>query len=137
MFGCDSSSIRTYLGAFRVTRKLTISEKESRGTRQKAYDPKPRRLADIRAEIELALESLDDVQFSAKEAGKSIRELGVLIPSGRGATSTHKPNPAIRIQAWALTAVRGIRRELVFLREEELLAMQAHMLVDDEFAGLD
>jgi hypothetical protein len=120
-----------------VSRKLTIAEKEARGTRQRAYDPRPRGLEEIRAEIEQAQETLESLQFTATEAGRSIRKLGVVIPSGRSAASTHKPNPAIRIQAWALTAMRGIKRELVFLREEEALAAEAQKPVDDEFAGLD
>jgi hypothetical protein len=118
-------------------RKLTISEKESRGTRQKAYDPKVRGLVEIQADIEEAHDTLESLQFTSKETGKSNRELGVVIPTGRGATSTHKPNPCIRIQAWAMTTMRGIRRELVFLREEEQLALAAQKPVDDGFEGLD
>jgi hypothetical protein len=120
-----------------MTRKLTIEEKINRGTRQRAYDPKPRSLEDIKADVEQAQETLESLQFTASEAGKSVRELGVVIPSGRGASSTHKPNPCIRIQAWAWTAMRGLKRDLVFLREEEALALQAVASVDDDFAGLD
>jgi hypothetical protein len=120
-----------------VSRKLTIGEKEARGTRQRAYDPSPRSLEDIQADIEQAQETLESLQLTAREAGKAIRELGVVIPSGRGAASTHKPNPCIRIQAWAWTAMRGLKRDLVFLREEEALALQAVAPVDDDFAGLD
>jgi hypothetical protein len=120
----------------RRMRKLTITEKEARGTRQKAYDPKVRALADIQADVEQAQETLESLQFTAKESGKAIRKLGVVIPTGRGATSTHKPNPCIRIQAWAMTAMRGVRRELVFLREEEAAALQAVVPGDDDFAGL-
>lgn len=120
-----------------MSRKLTIGEKEARGTRQRAYDPSPRSLEDIQADIEQAKETLESLQLTAREAGKAIRELGVVIPSGRGAASTHKPNPCIRIQAWAWTAMRGLKRDLVFLREEEALALQAVAPVDDDFAGLD
>jgi hypothetical protein len=118
-------------------RKLTVAEKESRGTRQRAYDRKVRGLADIQADIEQAQETLASLQLTAREAGKSIRTLGVVIPSGRGAGSTHKPNPCIRIQAWALTAIRGLKRELVFLREEEQSALQAQKPEHNEFEGLD
>src|SRR5580698_7211182 len=121
----------------RRMRKLTISEKEARGTRQRAYDPKVRSLADIQADVAQAQETLESLQFTAREAGKAIRALGVVIPTGRGATSTHKPNPCIRIQGWAMTAMRGVRRELVFLREEEQLALAAQKPVDDGFEGLD
>src|SRR5262249_43061253 len=120
----------------KAMRRLTIEEKEARGTRQRAYDPKPRGLADIQSDIAALLETLEDVKFTGREAGKAIRRFGVVVPTGRGATSTHKPNPAIRIQAWALAAVRGLKRELVFLREEEALATQAHKPVDGDFAGL-
>jgi hypothetical protein len=83
----------------KALRKLTISEKEGRGTRQRAYDPKVRNLEDIQRDVEQAQETLESLRFSAKDAGRAILKLGVVIPSGRGATSTHKPNPAIRIQA--------------------------------------
>jgi hypothetical protein len=125
------------MGATKALRKLTINEKEARGTRQRAYDPKVRDLESIQRDIDQAQETLDSLRFSVKDASRAISELGVVIPSGRGATSTHKPNPAIRIQAWALTAIRGLKRELVFLREEEQLALAAQKPVDDEFAGLD
>jgi hypothetical protein len=119
-----------------VSQKLTIAEKEARGTRQRAYDPKPRSLEDIQADVEEAQETLESLQFTATEAGKAVRELGVVIPSGRGASSTHKPNPGIRIQAWALTAIRGIKRDLVFLNEELALASEANQPVDPDFEGL-
>ena len=121
----------------RALRKLTISEKEARGTRQRAYDPKVRTLEAIQADIAEAADALESIRFSARDAGRAIRELGVVVPSGRGATATHKPNPAVRIQAWALAAARSIKRELVFLREEEQLALAAQKPVDDDFAGLD
>jgi hypothetical protein len=119
-------------------RKLTISEKEARGTRQRSYDPKVRSLEAIQADVELAQETLDSLQLTAREAGKAIRELGVVIPTGRGAVATVKPNPCIRIQAWAMTAMRGVRRELVFLCEEEQLAAESQKFadMDDEFEGL-
>jgi hypothetical protein len=120
----------------RGMRKLTIAEKEIRGTRQRAYDPKVRGLADIQADVESAQNTLESLQLTTNECGKAIRKLGVVIPSGRGATSTHKPNPAIRIQAWALTAIRGLKRELIFLCEEAELALEAEKPVDDDFAGL-
>ena len=122
--------------ATKALRKLTVAEKEARGTRQRAYDPKVRDMESIQRDIDQAQETLDTLRFSVKDASRAIRELGVVIPSGRGATSTHKPNPAIRIQAWALTAIRGLKRELVFLREEEQLASASEKPVDDEFAGL-
>jgi hypothetical protein len=116
---------------------MTDSEKRQRGTFQSARATKARDLADIHADIEQAQETLASLQLTSREAGKSIRTLGVVIPSGRGATSTHKPNPCIRIQAWALTAIRGLKRELVFLREEEQSALQAQKPEHNEFEGLD
>ena len=119
-----------------MSRKLTIAEKEARGTRQRAYDPPPRSLEHIQADIEQALETLESLQLTATEAGKSVRELGVVIPSGRGASTTHKPHPGIRIQAWALTAIRGIKRDLMFLNEELALVSEANQPVDPDFEGL-
>ena len=117
--------------------RMTDSEKRQRGTFQAARATKTRDLTDVQADIEQAQETLESLQFTATDASKAIRKLGVLIPSGRGATSTHKPNPAIRILAWALTAARGLNRELVFLREEEQLAAQAQKPEHNEFEGLD
>jgi hypothetical protein len=121
----------------KALRKLTIEEKEARGTRQKVYDPKPRGLTEIQADIDQANEMLESLQFAVRDAAKFIRELGVVIPTGRGAVATVKPNPCLRIQAWAMGAMRGVRRELTFLREELTLAAQAEKPVDDDFAGLD
>jgi hypothetical protein len=121
----------------RAMRKLTLSEKEARGTRQRAYDPKVRDPEAIRADIEWTNETLESLKLTAREAAMAIRKLGVVIPTGRGAQDATKPNPAIRIQSWALTTARSLKRELVFLREEEALALAAQKPVDDEFAGLD
>jgi hypothetical protein len=117
--------------------RMTDSEKRQRGTFQAARATKARSLADIHADVEQAQETLESLQLTAREAAKSVRTLGVVIPSGRGAASTHKPNPCIRIQSWALTAIRTLKRELVFLREEEQLAAQAQKPEHNEFEGLD
>jgi hypothetical protein len=116
---------------------MTDNEKRQRGTFQAAKAAKVRGMADIQADIEQAQETLESLQLTAREAGKSIRQLGVVIPSGRGAASTVKPNPCLRIQGWALTAIRALKRELVFLREEEQLAAQAEKPKHNEFEGLD
>jgi hypothetical protein len=116
---------------------LTDSEKRSRGTYQKARATKARDLETIRADASEVSESLESIQFSAKDAARSVRKLGVVIPSGRGAASTHKPHPGIRIMAWALAAARSLKRELVFLKEEEALAQAAQKPEHDEFEGLD
>jgi hypothetical protein len=116
---------------------MTDGEKRQRGTFQAARATKARDLAAIHADVEQAEETLESLQLTAREAGKSIRQLGVVIPSGRGATSTHKPNPCVRIQAWALTAIRTIQRELVFLREEEQLALQEQKPEHNEFEEFD
>lgn len=121
----------------RAMRKLTVAEKEARGTRQRAYDPKVRDLEAIQADIVWTHETLESLKLTAGEAAKAVRKLGVVVPTGRGAAETTKPNPAIRIQAWALTTARSLKRELVFLREEEALVLAAQKPVDDEFAGLD
>jgi hypothetical protein len=117
--------------------RMTDSEKRQRGTFQAARGTKARDLAAVQADIAQAQETLESIQLTAREAGKSIRQLGVLIPSGRGATSTHKPNPCVRIQGWALGAIRGLKRDLVFLREEEQSALQAQKPEHNEFEGLD
>lgn len=75
--------------------------------------------------------------FRMAPAAEGHRKLGVTVPSGRGSVATVKPNPCIRIRAWALSAACSIKRELVFLREEEALALKAVIPDDDEFAGLD
>jgi hypothetical protein len=122
----------------RAMRKLTVTEKEARGTRQRAYDPKPRSVADIQADAAWALETLASLRETARQAAASLKELGPVIPSGRGAQSTHKPNPALRIQGWALGAIRQIQRELEFLNEELTLAQAADTSeLGDEFAGFD
>lgn len=121
----------------KALRRLTIEEKELRHTRQKAYDPKVRDLAAIHADIEQTNETLDSLRFTAKEAGKSIRRLGVVVPSGPGAVSTVKPNPSIRVLDWAMAAIKRLQRDLVFLREEEQLALEAQRPVDPDFEGLD
>ena len=121
----------------RAMRKLTIREKEARGTRQRAYDPKARDLEAIQADIAWTGETLESLKLTAAEAAKAIRKLGVVVPTGRGAAETTKPNPAIRIQGWALTTARSLKRELVFLREEEALALPGQKPESDEFAEFD
>lgn len=118
----------------KALRKLTVAEKTARGTRQKCLDPKVRSSEAIQADIVELSESLESVRFTGREAGAAIRKFGPVVPSGRGASATVKPNPAVRIQAWALAAARGLKRELVFLREEEQLAQKPE---HDDFEGLD
>jgi hypothetical protein len=117
--------------------RMTDTEKRQRGTFQSAKATKVRGLADVQADIAQAQETLESLQLTAREAAKSIRKLGVVVPTGRGATSTVKPNPCVRIQSWSLGAIRTMQRDLVFLREEEELAQSLEKPEHNEFEGLD
>lgn len=116
---------------------LTDFEKKRRGTFQSTRARVPRTLDAIQADISEAQETLASLRYTAREASKGIQKLGVTVPSGRGSNPGVKANPCIRIQGWALTAAKSIRRELAFLNEELELAAAAKTLEDDdEFAGL-
>jgi hypothetical protein len=121
--------------------KLTVAEKEARGTRQAGRDV-PRALDEVQTEIAETRESLLDMQFNLREAGKAIRKEGVLIDvitrSNTGMeVRTKKLNPACRLQRDMLTAIKSVKRALVLLYEEEEMALRAERPVEDEFVGLD
>lgn len=121
--------------------KLTVAEKDARGTRQTGRDI-PRPLDEVQQEIREARESLDDMQFNLREAGKAIRKEGVLIDvitrnNGGNEVRTKKLNPACKLQKEMLTAIKSVKRAMVLLREEEQLAQRAAAPVDDDFKGLD
>lgn len=118
----------------KALRRLTFAEKSARGAAP--FNGNIRTVKDVQADIAELVQTVEEIQYSAKEAAKAIRKLGVLIPSGRGAAGTHKPNPAVRIHAWALTTVIRLKRQLVLLREEEQLALGQTLPDNDEFAGL-
>lgn len=121
--------------------KLTVAEKAARGTVQPGRDA-PRELSEVEMEIEEALASLEDMRFNLREAGKAIRSEGVLIDvitrnNGGNEVRTKKLNPACKLQKEMLTAIKSVKRALVLLREEEVLAARAAAPVEDEFKGLD
>jgi hypothetical protein len=120
--------------------RLTIAEKEARGTRQECLERKPRTVADVQADVDWQLETLESLKLTARQASESIKTLGPVVPNGRGSENATKANPAIRIQAWALTMIRQAQRELVLLNEELQLTQAkeaiASLALDDEFAGL-
>jgi hypothetical protein len=121
--------------------KLTIAEKQARGTHQAVRDV-IRPLVEVRAEITEALESLEDMRFNLSAAGKAIRHLGVLIDivtrnNGGNEVRTKKLNPACKLQREMLSAIKSVKRALVLLREEEELALQLEKPAINEFEGLD
>jgi hypothetical protein len=121
--------------------RLTIAEKQARGTHQASRD-KIRPLSEIQAEIAEARESQTDMQYNLREASKAIRAEGVLIDvitrnNGGNEVRTKKLNPACRLQKDMLLAIKSVKRALVLLHEEEAMALKAERPVDDEFAGLD
>jgi hypothetical protein len=120
--------------------KLTIAEKEARGTHQACRD-NIRPLPEIREEIQEGLASLADMRFNLHAAGKAIRAEGVLIDivtrnNGGNEVRTKKLNPACKLQKEMLSAIKSVKRALVLLREEEQLALQTQKPEHDEFEGL-
>jgi hypothetical protein len=121
--------------------KLSIAEKKARGTHQPCLDTN-RPLAEVRAEMSEALESLEDMRFNLREAGKAIRKEGVLIDiitrnNGGQEVRTKKINPACKLQAAMISAIKSVKRALVLLREEEQIAQRAERPEHNEFEGLD
>jgi hypothetical protein len=51
--------------------------------------------------------------------------------------TTEKLNPAFKVQREAMSALKGLKRALVLLREEEELALQLEKPEHNEFEGLD
>lgn len=121
--------------------KLTIGEKEARGTRQTGRDL-PRALDEVQQEVTEVQESMEDMRFNLREAGKAIRKEGVLIDvitrnNGGNEVRTKKLNPACKLQREMLVSLKSAKRALVLLRDEEAQAQKAAAPVDDEFKGLD
>ncbi|HZR66602.1 MAG TPA: hypothetical protein VFA85_15780 [Terriglobales bacterium] len=121
--------------------KLTQAEKEARGTHKRSRDLQPRPLKQVRREIRETRQALKDIQWNLAEAGKAIREEGVVIEypvtdSSGAAHVQKKPHPALKIQRESLTAIKDLKRSLVLLREEESLALATKTATDEfsEFA---
>jgi hypothetical protein len=121
--------------------KLTVEEKQLRGTHQAVRDT-IRPLPEVRAEVTEALESLEDMRFNLRESGKAIRAEGVRIDivtrnNSGNEVRTKKLNPAFKVQREAMTAIKNIKRFLVLLREEEQIALRLEKPEHNEFEGLD
>jgi len=107
--------------------KLTDQEKKMKGTFRKVRALKPRGLKVIRAEIETVQQCITDMQYNLTEAGKAVRELGLMIETtitdNHGTAHVKKVvNPAINIQQKALSALKTLKRHMTLLQEEESLA---------------
>jgi hypothetical protein len=120
---------------------LTAREKDARGTRDRSKE-RTRALATILAEVAEVEESLDDMQFNLREAGKAIRREGVLIDvvarnSSGQEVRTKKLNPACKLQRDMLSAIKSARRALVILADEQERAQPKTVEIDPDFVGLD
>jgi hypothetical protein len=119
---------------------LTTAEKQARGTHERCKD-RTRSLETILAEVSEVEESLDDMQFNLREAGKAIRSEGVLIDvvarSSGQEVRTKKLNPACKLQRDMLSAIKSVRRALVILGDEQERAQPKTVEIDPDFAGLD
>lgn len=122
--------------------KLTIAEKEARGTRQPCLDPKPRGLQEIREEMQDAIEGIAMMRANLTMAAQGIRSKGMYILSratnNKGeVVTTERLNPAFKVQREAMAGLKTLKRALVLLREEEQLAQRNEKPEIDEFEGLD
>jgi len=120
--------------------RLTDDEKRQRGTWQAARAAPVRDLATVQADIAEVGQLIADLRVTARSAADSIKRLGAIVPTGRGALEKGKgckPNPGVRIQTAALEGIQRLKRDLTFLREEEKAALAAVAPEGDEFEGLD
>jgi len=103
--------------------KLSEKEKAVRGTAQRCRAREARSLRVIRREIRELRRVISDMTFNLQLARKSVQADGVLIEvlvansNGRFEKS-QRLNPAFRIQAHALTALKSLNRQMDFLYEE-------------------
>jgi hypothetical protein len=121
--------------------KLTIGEKQARGTHQASRDA-IRPIAEVRAEIADSLECVDMMRANLTMAAQGIKAKGMYLLSratnNKGeVVTTEKLNPAFKVQREAMSALKGLKRALVLLREEEELALQLEKPEINEFEGLD
>jgi hypothetical protein len=120
--------------------KLTLAEKIARNTLKPSRET-VRGLDEIRAEIADALTGIDLMRENLKMAVDGIKQKGMYILSratnNKGeVVVTERLNPAFRVQREAMSAIKGLRRALVLLREEEQLAIQKTAAPSNEFEGL-
>lgn len=121
--------------------KLTVAEKEARGTNQPDRNS-IRDLAEVEQEITETQEALVDMRFNLSAAGKAIRAEGILIDiitrsNDNKEVRTKKLNPACKLQREMLVSIKSAKRALIILREELELAQKAAAPISDDFAGLD
>jgi len=121
--------------------KLTIAEKDARGTHRADRDPN-RPLAEIQAEMNDAHEGIAMMRANLTMAAQGIRSKGMYIQSratnNKGeVVTTERLNPAFKVQREAMAGLKTLKRALVLLREEEQLAQRNEKPEIDEFEGLD
>jgi|SRR6267378_3949325 len=103
--------------------KLSEREKKARGTAQKCRAVEARSLRTIRREIRELRRAIADQQFNLNLARKSVQADGILIEvlvtSSNGRfEKTRRLNPAFKIQAQSMSALRSLTRQFDFLCEE-------------------
>ncbi|HLX83142.1 MAG TPA: hypothetical protein VKR59_04555 [Terriglobales bacterium] len=119
--------------------RLSVSEKKARGT-NRADRETVRSLEEVRQEIADALEGVQMMPANLTMAAQGIRAKGMYLLSratnNKGeVVTTERLNPAFKVQREAMAALKGLRRALVLLREEEQTALAAEQPEVDEFEG--
>src|SRR6266446_7244331 len=118
--------------------KRSEREKKARGTAQKCRAIEARSLRVIRREIRDLRRVISDMAYNLEIARKSVRADGalieVLVTSSNGRfEKTRRINPAFKIQAQALSALRSLTRQFDLLCEERDTA-EANQKKSDEFS---
>lgn len=114
--------------------KTNINTKDARAAAS-------RPLQEIKEEISEHLEALEDMRFNLREAGKAIKNEGVLIAvitrsNDNKEVRTKKLNPACKLQRDMLGAIKSLKKSLESLRVEEQTAATRLAAPKDEFEGL-
>ncbi|HWY70899.1 MAG TPA: hypothetical protein VNX88_19680 [Terriglobales bacterium] len=117
--------------------QLTESEKKLRGTQQKCRIRAPRPVAKIEADIRQAEAVLGLMQVNLNLCMESIERDGLFVVLGALDSNgqlkeTKRLNPAFRIQAQAVSAIRSVQKQLTLL-DDELAAATAQ--TQDEVNG--
>jgi hypothetical protein len=107
--------------------RLLESEKQAKGTARKCRALKPRSKKDINEEIKTIQQCLTDMQHNLVLAGQEIKQNGMYVEmevtdNNGTLQKVKKINPAFKVQREALGALRGLKRHLQLLREEESAA---------------
>ena len=103
--------------------KLSEKEKAAKGTAQRCRARQARSSRVIKRDIRELRRVISDMAFNVQLARKSVRTDGclieVLVANSNGRLEkTRRVNPAFKIQAHALTALKSLNRQMDFLREE-------------------